>query len=151
MRAPRELLYGPTPWALPCWGVGLSAAVCAILTTTWLPRANAGDRGVGAALIAASVTLVAATFTARRGCRVVITATSVSDQVFYWSRWTAPITDVRAVRVAERGWRWFEVELADRSHRAVSGAGPTQFPLTLLDRGGHGDQRAIELLSGQIG
>ncbi len=142
------VLRGPSPWALPCWLVGVVCGVLAVLAAMWSADARADDRPVGIVLVVVMVLAGAGALALRRGTRVVVDGGTVTDQVLYRTVSTTPQSEVLAAHVAGGAWRWFVLELEDGSVRTLLGAGPLQVPARWFDPEGRSDLADLDVLMG---
>lgn len=144
----RRTLRGATIVAAPMALVGVMGLVAAVVTALWTAS---GAEDVGAASWATfsiAAAIGAAGFGAARGCRVVVTDGEVRDMVAWRTVHRVRCERLEAVRVRRGPWRVFEMELDDGARRVVLGAGPAQFPTTLLADAAARDLAAIDTMLG---
>lgn len=142
------VVRGATPWAAPFLVLAATGWVLAVVSLLWVAQAGDGARATGIGLAAVTAVVGTAAGWLRRGCRVVVRAGEVLDQVAYRTVHRLPQRSIRSVHVTAGAWRWFVVELEDGTEVTLAGAGPLQFPAQLFDREGRSDLSQIDLLMG---
>jgi hypothetical protein len=144
----RVVLRGGTIVSAPLTLLGVVAAVVALLAVLWWAGADADEAGSGPVVAAVAAACSAACVAAARGCRVRVTDGTVEDVVAWRTVHRCRCGDIEAVRVRRGPWRVYEMELADRTRRVVLGAGPQQFPASLLPDASARDVAAIDTMMG---
>jgi hypothetical protein len=143
---PTTTLRGATLVSAPFTLVGIAAAALAVATVAWVFGSGNGATPSATVTAALAGAVAAAGFLGARGCRVRVVDGELRDQVAWRTAFRIRASEIRAIRVRAGAWRTFEMELPDGTRRVVLGAGPVQFPATLLPGAADRDLAAIDAM-----
>jgi hypothetical protein len=147
---PRTVLRGSTLVSAPFTLAGLVCVALCALSVTWVFGTDTPTQATGWVTGTAFGLLGAGLLAAARGCRVVLEAGHIADQVAWYTVWSAETSSIVEVRVRSGPWRTFETEETSGRRRVLLGAGPVQFPANLLPDAAERDLAAIDILGGSV-